>query len=312
MLAGWFWPLRHYSVANRVPYGYQNWSDSTRYDLFGTGSPGMRVLKAVAISPCLLIPALPPIGVGLLVYWMVQMWRQRAPQAKCAYYVLLNAALSGLLLSVVIARADIIHFMYLQPLFCLVLAWIGDGRDIPGRVFNAMRPFLNAYVAIAFVAFSMPLLMRAVRAPYKVETRRGVITMSAKDTVVEYIQAHVAPGETILVYPYLPLYYYLTETYSPTRYEYFQPGMNTNDQSQEIVAQLASERVRWVLFESSFAEKIPHSWPGTPLTAIANDPVADYIVRNYRTCRILKSPEDWRFQFMIRKDLIRQDLACPR
>jgi len=266
----------------------------------------MRVLKAVAISPCFLIPVLPPIAVGLLVYWMVQMWRQRAPQAKCAYYVLLSAALSGLLVSLVIARADIIHFMYLQPLFCLVLAWIVDGRDIPGRVFKAMSPFLNAYVAIAFLAFSMPLLMRAVRAPYKVETRRGVITMPANDTVIEYVQAHVAPGETILVYPYLPLYYYLTETVGPTHYEYFQPGMNTNEQSREMLSQLASRRVRVVLFESSFAEKIPYAWPGTPLPAIANDPVVDYIVGNYRTCRILKSPEDWRFLFMIRKDL-----ACP-
>ena len=225
---------------------------------------------------------------------------------ECAYYVLLSAALSGLVLSVAIARADIIHFMYLQPLFCLVLAWNVDGRDIPGRVFKAMSPFLNAYVGIAFLAFSMPLLMRAVRAPYKVETRRGVITMPANDTVIEYVQANVAPGETILVYPYLPLYYYLTETLGPTRYEYFQPGMNTNEQLEEMLSQFASRRVRVVLFESSFAEKIPYSWPGTPQPAIATDRVADYIVRNYRTCSILNSPSDWRFQFMVRKDL-----ACP-
>ena len=220
--------------------------------------------------------------------------------------MLVCAASFGLLLSVVIGRADIIHFMYLQPLFCLVLAWLLDGRDIPGRWFKAVSPFLNAYVVIAFVLFSMPLLMRAVRAPYKVETRRGVITTPAKDTVIEYVQAHSAPGETILVYPYLPLYYYLTETFSPTRYEYFQPGMNTNEQAQEMVLQLASRRVRVVLFESSFVEKIPNSWSGTPLTAIANDPVADYIVRNYRTCSLLNSPSDWRFQVMIRKDL-----PCP-
>jgi len=306
MLADWFWPLQHYSGSNRVPYGYQNWSDSIRHVLFGTGSPGIRLVKVVAISPCFLIPVLPLVALGLLVYWMVQMWRQRAPQAKCAYYVLVSAASSGLLLSIVIVRADIIHFVYLQPLFCLVLAWLVDGRDIPGRVFKTLSPFLNAYVVIAFVLFSMPLLMRAVRAPYKLETRRGVVTMPAKDTVTQYLQAHVAPGEPILVYPYLPLYYYLTNTFSPTRYEYFQPGMNTNEQALEIVSQLASRRVRVVLFESSFVEKIPNSWPGTPLTAIVNDPVADYIMRNYRTCSLLNSPSDWRFQFMIRKDL-----ACP-
>jgi len=303
MVEDWVWPLQHYSAANRVPYGYQNWSDSTRHLLFGTGSFGVRFLKVLAISPCLLIPVLPLVGVGLLVYWIVQMSGRRASQPQSAYYVLASAALSGLLLSVVFVRADIIHFMYLQPLFCLVLAWIVDGRDVPGRVFRTVLPFLNAYVAIAFAALGMVPLLAAIAAPSQAVTRRGVINMPGKDGVINYVQAHVAPGEPILVYPYLPLYYYLTETASPTRYEYFQPGMNTKEQSEEIVSRLASRQVRVVLFESSFAEKIPNSWPQTPLLAIANDQVTDYILRNYRTCSILQSPRDWRFLFMVRKDL---------
>jgi 4-amino-4-deoxy-L-arabinose transferase-like glycosyltransferase len=304
MLADWFWPLQHYSLANRVPYGYQNWSDSTRHQLFGTGSLLVRIITALTISPCFLIPVFPIIGAGLLVYWIMQMWRQRAPQPKCAYYVLLCSALSGLLLSVVIVRADIIHFMYLQPIFLLVLAWIADGRDVPGQVFKRVRPFLNAFVFIAFVLFAMALLVRTVTASNQVVTRRGVVTVPKQDTVIDYVQAHVHAGESILVYPYLPLYYYLTETFSPSRYEYFQPGMNTPQQAQDLLSQLQSRRVRVVLFESSFAEKIPHSWPGTPVTAIAtHDPVADYILREYRSCAILQSPSDWRFLFMVRKDL---------
>ncbi len=305
MLADWLWPLQHYSLANSVPYGYQNWSDSARHALFGSGSLGVRLVTVVTISPCFIVPVLPLLAVGLLVYWIAQMRRRRAPPAKCAYYVLINAALCGLLLSIVMVRADIVHFMYMQPLFCLVLAWIVDGRDIPGRIFKSVRPFLNAYIAIAFLTFSMPLFLRSVNAPYQVATRRGVITMPNKDTVIEYVQAHVAPGETILVYPYLPLYHYLTGTFSPSRYEYFQPGMNTREQAREIVSQLASQRVRVVLFEASFADKIPVSWPGTPLAAIANDPVADYVLHDYRACRILRSPY-WQFLLMVRKDL-----ACP-
>ena len=303
MLADWVWPLQHYSVANHVPYGYQNWTDSVRQVLFGTGSAGVRLTKFVVISPCFLVPVLPLIAVGLFIYWIVQMRSQRVSKAKCSYYVLINGALSGLLLSVVAVRPDIIHFIYLQPLFFLVLAWIVDGSDIPGRTFKRVRPFLNTCVVIAFMAFAVPLLLRAVTTPYTSETRRGLVALPAKDTVIEYVQAHVPPGETILVYPYLPLYYYLTATYSPTRYEYFQPGMNTKQQSREVLSQLALRPVRVVLFESSFPEKIPHSWPGTPLTEIANDPVADYIVRNYRVCRILHSSSGLPFLFMIRKDL---------
>src|SRR6266849_5650686 len=116
MLADWVWPLQHYSMANHVPYGYQNWTDGVRHVLFGTGSPGLWLIKLVVISPCFLVPVLPLIAVGLFIYWMAEMRSQRVSKAKCSYYVLINGALSGLLLSVVAVRPDIIHFIYLQPL----------------------------------------------------------------------------------------------------------------------------------------------------------------------------------------------------
>ncbi len=306
MLADWLWPLQHYSLANRVPYGYQNWSDHSRHLLFGTGSWWVRLLKVVTVSPGFLVPVLPLIAVGLFFYWIARIGRNGAAQSRRAYYILLSATLAGLLLSVVTVRADIIHFMYLLPLFSLVLAWILDGRDIPGRAFKSAWPYLRRYIVIAFVLMAIPLLVRAIKANEKVATRRGVVATPKKDTVIEYVQQNVAPGESILVYPYLPLYYYLTGTRNPTHYEYFQPGMNTPAQADEIVGKLATSRVRVVLFESSFADKISNSWPRTPLSAIANDPVADYIAREYRSCRVLKSPSDWRFLFMIRKDL-----PCP-
>jgi 4-amino-4-deoxy-L-arabinose transferase-like glycosyltransferase len=307
MLANWLWPLQHYSRANRVPYGYQNWSDETRHLLFGTGSLLERLVKALAVSPCFWIPVLPLIAVGLLGYWIVQTRRGRAPDQKSAYYVIVTATFTGLFLSVVIARADIIHFMYLQPLNCLVLAWLLDGRDLPGRLLRSARPFLAAYVVIALVAFGLAPLAGVGSAANQVATRRGVVKTRGKDTVIDYVQAHVPAGEMILVYPYLPLYYYLTGTFSPGRYDYFQPGMHTKEQAGEIIGQLASRRVKVVLFETSFAEKIPHSWPGTPLTAVAEDRVGEYIARNYRPCRGLTSPADWRFLFMVRKDLV-----CPK
>jgi hypothetical protein len=123
MLEDWFWPLHHYTLANRVPYGYQNWSENARHQLFGTGSIGIRLVTIVAVSPGFLVPALPLIAVGLLAYWIVQTWRRCEPQAVNSYYVLICAALSGLLLSIVVGRADVIHFMYLLPLFSLVLGW---------------------------------------------------------------------------------------------------------------------------------------------------------------------------------------------
>jgi 4-amino-4-deoxy-L-arabinose transferase-like glycosyltransferase len=306
MVADWLWPLQHYSRANRVPYGYQNWSDDTRHFLFGTGSPLGRMIKLLAISPCFWIPVLPLIAVGLLAYWIIQA-RTSGTDQKSAYYVVLASGFVGLSLSTVVVRADIIHFMYLQPLNCLVVAWLLDGRDLPGRLVRSARPLLAAYVVIALALFGLVPLIGAGVARHQVATRRGVITTGEKDTVIDYVQAHVPAGKSILVYPYLPLYYYLTGTFSPGRYDYFQPGMHTREQADELVRELATHRVDVVLFDLSFPDKVSHSWPGTPLTAIAGDPVADYVARNYRPCQVLTSPSEWRFSFMVRKDLL-----CPK
>jgi 4-amino-4-deoxy-L-arabinose transferase-like glycosyltransferase len=306
MLADWLWPLQHYSTANRVRYGYANWSDDTRRRLWETGSWEIRLFSLFVVSPTFLVPVLPLAAIALFLYWTHRSIRKQAATDRAAYYCVVTGALAGLLLSIVAARADIIHFMYLQPLYGLLLAWIFDGRDIPGRWFRAVQPLLSAFLVLAFFAFAMPLLLRAVNIPYKVKTRRGVITMPAQDTVLAYAQERVAPGSTMLVYPYLPLYNYFTATFSPTAYDFFQPGMNTAEQGRVILDELKSGRVRVVLFEPSFPQKIASSWPGTPLSAIVQDPVADYIVEHYHSCKTLESPEHWRFLFMIRGDL-----ECP-
>src|SRR5262249_6333942 len=305
MLSAWLWPLDHYSLANRVSYGYQNWSDATRESFFGGAGPDA-LFSFLVVSPLLFVPLLPLLALAQLGYWAIRMRRRTVSPEKGAYYVLVTSALSGLLVSVIIVRADNIHFMYLQPLFSVVLAWIFDGRDIPGQLFRRLRPLVTGYLVVAFFLMSAALLVRSVAGVLPVQTARGVITVRGEDTVVEYVRAHVSPGETVLVHPYLPLYYYLTETFSPGRYEYLQPGLHTAQQFQEAVRSLSMGQVRTVLLELSFSEKIPTSWPNTPLSPILHDPVSAYVLQHYRTCKVLHSPESWRFLFMVR-----QDGQCP-
>lgn len=303
MLADWFWPLQHYSAANRVPYAYQNWSDETRHLLFATGSVIERVIKCFVISPCLWIPVLPIVAVGLLGYWIWRLPRSRNTDHKTQCYIVVCGAIAGLLLSVVLGRADIIHIMYLQPLNCLVLAWCIEACDVPVRLPQSARSIVQGCVITALVTFSMPPLFAALSAQNEVRARRGLLNTPEKDSVVDYVQARVPAGNRILVYPYLPLYYYVTGTLSAARYDYFQPGMNTPEQANEMLEQIRSQNTEVVLFEIGFTEKISHSWPGTPLDSISRDPIADYIVHNYRTCIPLMSPGGWRFLFMVRKDL---------
>jgi len=305
MITSWLWPLRHYTAANHVAYGWQNWSDGTRNVILRSGPVALRVVKIIAVSPGFVVPILPLIALGALIYWTAQLRKQSGNQ-QARYYVIVCSAMAGLLLSVVIVRPDILHFMYLAPLWYVVLAWI-LGAQIRSGLLAHLRPVLVAYAATAFGMLGFAVLLATTGAHSHIETRRGGITTGEPDTVIGYVQARTNPGDKLLVYPYLPLYNYLTGTRSPSRYDFFQPGMNTPEQAQEIITSLQLSKARAVLFEPWFAEKFANSWPETPLGAITNDPVADYITHNFRVCKMLQSPDHWRFHYMVRKDL-----ECPQ
>jgi hypothetical protein len=219
------------------------------------------------------------------------------------YFVLVSAVLCGLLFSTFLTkRADFTHLNYLAPLFYLVLAWVLDGLNPPSRLWAAVKPVVAFVAFLSFTAFGMAMLWGPLGARHELRTARGTIRTPAPDLALEFLQGHVAPGERVFVYPYQPLYYYLTATFSATPFDFLQPGMHTAGQLQESVAALQVSRPRMVLLEPSFSEKFALAWPNTPLEAVAaKDPVADYILAHYRGCRALNATGFWQFVFMVRK-----------
>jgi hypothetical protein len=306
MMADWVWPLHHYTSANTVPYGYQEWSSFARKKMFGSGPLSLQILTLVTLSPSFLLPILPVIAVVLLVHWTLATRRGTLAPDRAAYYILVCCSMAGLLLSVMVVRANVIHFVYLIPIFYLVLAWLIQGADIHSGLVSSMRPVLVICICLAFTALGTAFVTRNGNGRWRTETPRGVVYTPASDTALSYTLDHVTAGSKIFVYPYLPLYYYLTATYSPTRFEYLQPGMHTRDQDEEAIREIEVDRTRVVLFEPGFNQKIAASWPNTPLRSIANDLVGDYIIAHYHSCEVLKSAATWRFLFMVRKDL-----PCP-
>jgi hypothetical protein len=302
----WLWPLHHYSAVNKVPYGYSDWSDQARRTLFGSNNRIETLIALFTVSPCFILPVLPILGLLLLVYWTVFAQRERLSPDRSAYYVLVSSSIAGSLVSVMAVRANIIHFVYLTPLLYLVFAWIIDGTDINASIVRSIRPALAMGIFVVFTATGMALLISNRNARSVVETRRGVIRTADPDQMFPYLQDHVAAGENIFVYPYFPLGYYLTATFNPTRYEYLQPGMHTHDQDLQAMKEVEADHTAAVLFEPSFYDKISTSWPNTPLSSLASDPVADYILSHYHPCANLVSGAGSRFLFMLR-----DGATCP-
>lgn len=307
LLADCLWPLHHYSAINKAPFGFLV-IDPLKRDSIYAGDWLSRLLIILVTSPWYIVPLLPFAAACTLVYWAVRARRKNASPDKRGYYVLSAATMVGLLLSTLATgRPDFTHLLYVAPLFFLTLAWIMDGRDIPSSLLDAVKPLVVLVLFFSFTSFGLSQLWPVLNARYPLPTRRGTLTTDRSDHVLAYVQAHVAPGERMLVYPYLPMYYYLTATYNPSRYEYLMPAMHTPEQFREMADELAADRTRVVLFEPSFREKIIAGFPSvTPGMLAAGDPVENYIVTHYRSCASLTSQDFWRFLFMVRKDL-----SCP-
>lgn len=302
MLKDWMWPLHHYGLANQVPYGYQNWSDRTRELIFHTGPAWAIAVKVLIVSSGFVVPALPLIGVGVYGYCSVRRHKGTSTVEQRPEYIVFSGALMGLLLSVMLSRADIIHFMYLLPLWLVPLAWVLDASKSRGKFLANCRTGLAFFFALSFGLMGLALLTTAMGVHQAAATRRGSIRTGQIDSIIPYVNAHASRGEPMLIYPYLPLYYYLTDTRSVARLDYFQPGMNTPEQAEEVVAQLKAHPASPVLFEPAFFEKIGTSWPGTPIGAIARDSIAEYVVHNFRVCQLLRSGSGSLFEYMVHRE----------
>jgi 4-amino-4-deoxy-L-arabinose transferase-like glycosyltransferase len=307
MLADCLWPLRHYLSANALPYGYPGLLDS-EFQRGLSGSWGFRIGMLVILSPYLFLPVLPILAVGFFCVWLVRLARQKESHDKAAHYVVVSAIVIALWMSAVISRPDLSHIVIFQgPIVFLVLGWILGGPSIQTRHLNSFRTLVSFYVFLSFTALGLTLLWGPLNANVVLKTRRGVLKVQHGDAVLEELQARVRPGEKIFVYPYQPLYYYLTSTFSPTHYEYLQLGMHTPEQFQEALNMIAERRPRVVLFQPSFYEDVVVSFPSTPIRVLASrDPVSDFILKEYRSCAVLVPANGGNFVFMVRKDL-----PCP-
>jgi hypothetical protein len=87
-----------------------------------------------------------------------------------------------------------------------------------------------------------------------VSTRAGSVAMFNEDPVLTYLDHHVAPGTEIYASPYCPMYYFLSATKNPTRHSILLYGYNTPPQFRSVVETLQLRRVRYVLWDSTFAK----------------------------------------------------------
>lgn len=308
MMGDWLWPLEHYSLANRLPYGYIPLSIEGWETLYGSGSVLRTFFFIFLTSPFFIVPFLPFLGLALLILAVCRMRKESLPSAMNSYSVLVSACGLGLVLgAVATGRPEADHLIYVAPPLILVLGAVLSGPAVKSHLLKEVQPLLLTFLMVSFTAFGMVFLLSGpLSARQTLETRRGRIKTPCCDTVIPYLERHIPPGGEIFVYPYQPLYYFLTATSSPTSFDYLQLGLHSEDQIQEALDQLIAHPPRIVVWAPSFnTVTIPGAWPATPQQVLSKDIIRDFILARYRPCTTLSS-DGVPYVFLVRKDS-----ACP-
>jgi hypothetical protein len=302
MLAGWFWPLIHYSTANRLPYGFVELTGDT--DALWNGSRLFRIVLLLSMSFFLLLPFLPLAAVAILVWFIVRRTKITLDPVRWNHVVLVSASATGLLLSIFLTkRCDFTHLNFLAPLFYLIMAWILDGLDLRSRLWVSVRSLVVLWIVCSASLVAMAMLWPALSARHTIATARGNLRAGDDLAALGYMRAHLAEGEKVLVYPYGPIYYYATGTFSSSYFDFLQPGMHPPQDFKRALDEIISKPPRVVIFQVTFRDSYAHIWPNTPLSVLAaKDPIEEFVFKNYRPCSILLANSFWHIAFMVRKD----------
>ncbi len=308
MLEAWLWPLRHYSVVNKVSYGFTGMSSFDAREIYTTGPWILRILMVVFSSPMYLIALLPLLIIASTIYAIVLLRRAEASQALTVR-VLGGCVFFGLFLAgIATGRSDMNRLLYLSPLFIYLVPTVFDAKSRGLSFLYKARPVFACLLLISFMSFGMITILKARAPKEKTETRRGTVRFAGNDEILEYVGKSDPLGQHLYLHPYQPFYSYMTGMVNPTRYDFLQPGMASNDQYESVIRDLEGDRTPVVMIDTDFADKASYIWPATPLQSLTGDPVSDYIAQHYRGCRHLNTnpKRAWSFYYMVRNDL-----QCP-
>jgi hypothetical protein len=238
------WPITRYSAVSKCPYGL-GWLHIGITDV-STVVPGYAATPTgwFLFLPIFLVVALP----ALLILAIVHL-RRRAIQPKLLPFWFCGTALCISEWQ----RPDVYHLVF--------------GCSILLITFLALLPMIHSRRWLTKALLTSALLFGAVNqigtlaANQRIETRRGVIYSRNEDRALQFLQQHTLRGEPVFIYPYRPVYNFLSHTENPTRFSYFLYGWHTPAQFKEAVGDLEAKRVRYVLWDTTQSEHLGSTFP---------------------------------------------------
>ncbi len=272
------WLRQNYSGVNVLPYG----SVIGGYGALLEGSHGaVETIVRLILIACVALPAiLPPLAIllgGILLWrrWPREESREDAREQRDVMLLLL-AAVAALAITA-FPRADVMHLAFIAALpYVLVAAALAS--LLPSRAASWL-----SIVSILLATIFASNYVRGWRESSPVPSPAGTLQV-ARDQApdVQRLMQQVHPGESLFVYPYMPMQYVLTQARNPTRYSYLMPGMMTRDQDTEALGELEARPPQWLMYMQLSREEMTRVFPNGADRDWRFEKLESWMQRNYR------------------------------
>ena len=258
-----FWSTANYGGVNWVPYG--SMAGSPQLALSGGYGAGRAALELLPV----LLPALAYIG------WAILFWKRKREVGAANRLILLLLAASAAIVAAAYPRFGGYQLLFVSPVFVVLCSYaIWFALPDPWH-----KPFATVLMAssIVFVFATAPL-----RLERRIETRVGELQCSRRHyAMVSTLQQYIKPGDSLFVFPYLPIVYFLTGGQNPTRYSFLQPGMMTAEDEAFVLGDLRKRAPHWIVWHAFSSQLILRNWPNSDPNRLRFPAIEAFINENY-------------------------------
>jgi hypothetical protein len=115
-----------------------------------------------------------------------------------------------------------------------------------------------------------------------VETPVGKLRASPDDArQLRTCLGHVRPGETLFVFPYQAMWYFLSGARNPTGYAFLQPGMMSREDERAAADQLKANPPAYMLYADLPPEFYLRTWPSSNPAKLRMPAIEEFIHDHY-------------------------------
>lgn len=280
MFRNLLWTSAHYPAANAVPYGYGAIASGGLRTVLVGAKVSASVARATGFI-AVLLPAVLPLAV--YAGWMARRLRRKQMDQREKLATLLMLASFGFVISTY-PRWSADQLLFIAPIFYILASYLLS-RVLTRRFLRIAAGGLVLALATASLSYSV----LHIKSEPAIETRIGRVHAAKSDqSIIKLATSRVRPGDSLFVYPYLPMVYFLTGGQNPTPYSFLQPGMMQTPEYEATLSALRTRPPRWVFYFALPLSTYHGIWPAADPRALNLTPVDHFILSNYHPVGILQ------------------------